>query len=95
MAHSADHSEWCFRNRPAIAETAVGGDLKLVVQGGLVRDAMVRMKLRRPRQAAVIAMRHLEGYTIAECIGRLGISDRTVKRDSARGREWLKKELAA
>jgi RNA polymerase sigma factor (sigma-70 family) len=61
----------------------------------LVRDAMARMKLRRPRQARVVAMRHLEGYTIEECARRLGISDRTVKRDSAAASEWLRKELAA
>jgi DNA-directed RNA polymerase specialized sigma24 family protein len=58
-------------------------------------EILDRLAKRRPRQAGVCIARFVSGHTIAETATLLGISARTVKRDSGDSMNWLREEFEA
>jgi RNA polymerase sigma factor (TIGR02999 family) len=60
-----------------------------------VDEALVRLKELDPRQAKVVECRFFGGMTEEETAEALGIGLRTAKRDWAKAKSWLHKELAA
>ena len=61
----------------------------------VVDDALVRLKEVNARLAQVVECRFFGGMTEEETAEALGISLRTAKRDWARAKSWLHKEIAA
>jgi RNA polymerase sigma factor (TIGR02999 family) len=60
-----------------------------------VDEALVRLKELDPRQAKVVECRFFGGMTEEETAEALGIGLRTAKRDWAKAKGWLHKQLAA
>jgi RNA polymerase sigma factor (TIGR02999 family) len=60
-----------------------------------VDDALDRLKELDPRQAKVVECRFFGGMTEEETAEALGIGLRTAKRDWAKAKGWLHKQLAA
>ena len=58
-----------------------------------VHEAVERLALLSPRLAQIVECRFFAGYDEAQTGEALGISERTVPRDWATARAWLKKEL--
>ena len=58
-------------------------------------EALGRLKELDPRQAQVVECRFFGGMTEEETAEALGISMRTVKRDWAKARSWLYREIQA
>ena len=56
-------------------------------------DALLRLAALDARQAQVVECRFFAGYTEEETAAALGIGLRTVKRDWAKARSWLFREL--
>lgn len=59
-----------------------------------VNDAVQRLACLSPRLAQVVECRYFAGYSDDETAVALGITDRTVRRDWAKARAWLYRELA-
>jgi RNA polymerase sigma factor (TIGR02999 family) len=55
--------------------------------------AMQRLEQDQPRQAEILAASLFAGYTADEIAGMLELSERTVRREIAKGRAWLMMEL--
>jgi DNA-directed RNA polymerase specialized sigma24 family protein len=60
-----------------------------------VDEALDRLKAVEPRQAQVVECRFFGGMTEEETAEALGIGLRTAKRDWARAKTWLHREIAA
>jgi RNA polymerase sigma factor (TIGR02999 family) len=60
-----------------------------------VDEALVRLKDVDPRQAKVVECRFFGGMTEDETAEALGIGVRTAKRDWAKAKVWLHREIAA
>jgi len=60
-----------------------------------VHDALERLGGENPRMVQVVECRFFGGLSEAETAEALGTSERTVQRDWAAARAWLKKEIAA
>jgi RNA polymerase sigma factor (TIGR02999 family) len=60
-----------------------------------VHDALETLATRNARLAQVVECRFFAGYDEQQTAEALGISERTVQRDWAMARAWLKKELDA
>ena len=60
------------------------------VQALELEDELEQLAKGMPRQARVVYTRFVAGYTINETATRLGISSRTVKRDSGDAISWLR-----
>ena len=60
-----------------------------------VDEALVRLKEIEPRQAQVVECRFFGGMTEDETAEALGIGVRTAKRDWAKAKVWLQKEVGA
>jgi RNA polymerase sigma-70 factor (ECF subfamily) len=58
-------------------------------------DALTRLARIDPRQARVVEMRFFGGLSVQEIAGQLGVSSKTIKRDWATARSWLKATLAS
>lgn len=58
-----------------------------------LNSALDRLAQTDPRQARIVEMRFFAGMGEAEVAEALGISERTVKRDWAMARAWLRAEL--
>jgi RNA polymerase sigma factor (TIGR02999 family) len=58
-----------------------------------VHDALERLHAVNPRLVRVVECRFFAGYNEIETGEALGISERTVQRDWATARAWLKKEM--
>ncbi len=59
-----------------------------------VDEAVERLTELDPQQARVVEMRYFAGLSVEETAEALGISPRTVKRDWAMAKAWLRTELA-
>lgn len=59
----------------------------------LVHEALERLAAENPRLARVVECRFFAGYDEAQTAETLNTSERTVQRDWATARAWLKKEL--
>ena len=60
-----------------------------------IDEALERLRQVEPRQAQVVECRFFGGMTEEETAAALGIGLRTVKRDWARAKTWLHREVAA
>jgi RNA polymerase sigma factor (TIGR02999 family) len=60
-----------------------------------VDAALVRLNRLDPQQVRVIELRYFGGLSVDETAEVMGISSRTVKRDWAMARAWLRARLAA
>ena len=58
-----------------------------------VNEALERLAALNPRLVQVVECRFFAGYCDAETAEALGTSERTVQRDWATARAWLKKEM--
>jgi RNA polymerase sigma-70 factor, ECF subfamily len=58
-----------------------------------IDESLGRLKEVEPRQAQVVECRFFGGMTEEETAGALGIGLRTVKRDWARAKSWLHREI--
>lgn len=58
-----------------------------------VHESLERLAAENPRLAQVVECRFFAGYDEAQTAEALGTSERTVQRDWATARAWLKKEL--
>lgn len=56
-------------------------------------EALVRLSELSPRQAQVVELRYFGGLTVEEAASVLDVSPKTVKRDWAVARAWLRREL--
>lgn len=56
-------------------------------------DALQRLAARNPRAAEVVEQRFYAGLTLEEIASRLGVNERTVRRDWVVARAWLRKEV--
>jgi RNA polymerase sigma factor (TIGR02999 family) len=59
-----------------------------------VDEALTRLAALDPRQAAILEMYFFAGLTMEEIALQLGVSTRTVKRDSTMARAWMHEQLA-
>ena len=57
-------------------------------------EALVRLSELSPRQAQVVELRYFGGLTVEEAASVLEVSAKTVKRDWAVARAWLRRELS-
>jgi RNA polymerase sigma factor (TIGR02999 family) len=57
-------------------------------------QALVRLSELSPRQAQVVELRYFGGLTVEEAASVLDVSAKTVKRDWAVARAWLRRELS-
>jgi RNA polymerase sigma-70 factor, ECF subfamily len=73
-----------------VAASASGGDVDLVLLDG----ALERLAALDARQARMVTMRFFAGLTVEETAEALGVSEKTVKRDWAAAKAWLRRELA-
>ena len=56
-------------------------------------EALKRLAAIDERQSRIVELRYFGGLTIAETASLLGISEKTVKRDSTLARTWLHREI--
>lgn len=61
----------------------------------IVDEALLRLRELDPQQAQVAEMRYFGGMTVEETAEALAISPRTVKRDWAMAKAWLRLELSS
>jgi RNA polymerase sigma factor (TIGR02999 family) len=73
-----------------------GDDVAIGAPGdaALVAALVGKLAVARPRAAKVVELRFFAGMAVAEVAAHLGITERTVVRDWAAGREWLRERLA-
>jgi RNA polymerase sigma factor (TIGR02999 family) len=60
-----------------------------------VDDALARLALLDAQQARIVEMRYFGGMTVEETAAALNISPRTVKRDWALAKAWLRVEISS
>ncbi len=60
-----------------------------------VDEALARLSILDEQQAKVVELRYFGGMTVEETAAALTISPRTVKRDWAMAKAWLRLEIAA
>jgi len=61
----------------------------------VVDEALGRLAALDPQQGRVVEMRYFGGLSVEETAEALGVSPRTVKRDWAMAKAWLRSELSA
>ena len=79
--------------RPVLQESAVveSANARLFALEEALRD----LARHAPRQARVVKLRYLRGLTVSHIARALGLTARTVDRDSAAARIWLRRRLSA
>jgi RNA polymerase sigma factor (TIGR02999 family) len=55
--------------------------------------ALAELERLAPRQAQIVELRYFGGFTVEEAASVLGVSAKTVQRDWAVARAWLRREL--
>jgi RNA polymerase sigma factor (TIGR02999 family) len=60
-----------------------------------VHEALQALSMLNPRLVEIVECRFFAGYSETQAAEALGISERTVQRDWATARAWLKKELGS
>ena len=82
-----------------INDLAIDEDGDVVVEDAntvmRLHDSLESLKTLDPRLVAIVECRFFAGYNEAETAEALGISERTVRRNWAIARAWLKSELSA
>lgn len=56
-------------------------------------EALDRLEALDPRQARILELRFLAGLSVPETAEAVGVSEPTVKRETATGRAWLYREM--
>ena len=59
-----------------------------------VDEALARLSRLDPQQACIVELRYFGGMSVEEIAELMGISPRTVKRDWAMAKAWLRAQLA-
>jgi RNA polymerase sigma factor (TIGR02999 family) len=81
---------------PVAIETCdIGGGVEQSEEMLAVDEALARLAALDAQQARVVEMRYFGGMTVEETAEALGISPRTVKRDWAMAKAWLRVEITA
>jgi RNA polymerase sigma factor (TIGR02999 family) len=60
-----------------------------------IDDALKRLEAQDPEQARIVELRFFGGLTVEETAAVMSMSPRTVKREWALARAWLRRELAS
>jgi len=94
--------------RQRVAAKRGGGEMPLEIEtceigGGVeqseemlaVDEALARLAELDPQQAQVVEMRYFGGMTVEETGEALGIAPRTVKREWALAKAWLRVEISS
>jgi RNA polymerase sigma-70 factor, ECF subfamily len=71
-----------------------GADIGQTEEILAVDEVLARLQDLDPQQARVVEMRYFGGLSVEETAEAMGISARTVKRDWAMAKAWLKTQLA-
>ena len=71
-----------------------GADIGQTEEILAVDEVLARLEDLDPQQARVVEMRYFGGLSVEETAEAMGISARTVKRDWAMAKAWLKTQLA-
>jgi RNA polymerase sigma factor (TIGR02999 family) len=71
-----------------------GADIGQVEEILAVDEVLARLHELDPQQARVVEMRYFGGLSVEKTAQAMGISTRTVKRDWAMAKAWLKTQLA-
>jgi RNA polymerase sigma factor (TIGR02999 family) len=80
--------------RQALALSGIGREIQVDPDGLLALDeALVRLEGADPQAASVVRLRFFAGLDVEQTAETLGISPRTVKRDWAFARGWLREAL--
>lgn len=79
------------RTAPNTAETAEAERISEEILA--VDQAIDRLAQIDPQRARIIELRYFGGMSVEETAESLGVSPRTVKRDWALARSWLRAEL--
>jgi RNA polymerase sigma factor (TIGR02999 family) len=83
------------QQRVPLDESVATIDPLHAAQWELLDDALTRLAALSPRQTQVVELRYFGGLTIEETAAVLKLSEKTVKRDWAAARAWLRRELAS
>jgi len=73
----------------------IGGGVEQSEEMLAVDEALARLAELDPQQARVVEMRYFGGMTVEETAEALGIGARTVKREWALAKAWLRVEISA
>ena len=73
----------------------LGGGIEQSEEMLAVDEALERLATLDPNQARVVEMRYYVGLTVEETAEALGISPRTVKREWAMAKAWLRIEISS
>lgn len=73
----------------------IGGGVEQSEEMLAVDEALARLAELDPKQAKVVEMRYFGGMTVEETSEALGIAPRTVKREWALAKAWLRVEISA
>ena len=85
----ATHVPLEFADSAALTGIRVESDETLIA----VHEALGRLTELSPRLSQVVECRFFAGYSEQETAEALGMNERTVRRDWAKARAWLRKEL--
>lgn len=95
LAHKRDGGELLPLDDEALQvaeEVWPGGGEDRIVD---LDEAVSRLAALNPRLADIVECRFFAGYTDAETAEALGVSERTLRRDWAKARAWLYRELGS
>jgi len=81
--------------RHSDARLSWGADIGNAEQILAVNEALARLGQLDPQQARVVELRYFCGLSVEEAAAAMGISPRTVKRDWAMAKAWLRAQLAS
>ena len=73
----------------------IGGGVEQSEEMLAVDEALARLAELDPQQAQVVEMRYFGGMTVEETGEALGIAPRTVKREWALAKAWLRVEISS
>jgi RNA polymerase sigma factor (TIGR02999 family) len=73
----------------------IGGGVEQSEEMLAVDEALARLAVLDPQQARVVEMRYFGGMTVEETADAIGIAPRTVKREWAMAKAWLRVEISA
>ena len=78
-----------------LAACEIGGGVEQTEEMLAVEEALARLAAIDPRQARVVEMRYYGGMTVEETAEALAIAPRTVKREWAMAKAWLRVEISS
>src|SRR5258705_7691095 len=73
----------------------IGGGVEESANMLAVDEALARLAVLDPQQAQVVEMRYFGGMTVEETAEALAIGERTVKREWALAKAWLRVEISS